>query len=62
VPALVIVGEKDQPFVGASQYMAHKIPDARLAVIAGARHAPNVTHPERFDAELNAFLDELEQP
>jgi pimeloyl-ACP methyl ester carboxylesterase len=62
VPTLVIVGEKDQPFVAASQYMAHKIPSARLAVIAGAGHAPNVTHPQQFDAELSAFLDELEQP
>jgi pimeloyl-ACP methyl ester carboxylesterase len=62
VPTLVIVGEKDQPFVGASQYMAHKIPHGRLAVIEGAGHAPNVSHREQFDAELGAFLDELEQP
>jgi pimeloyl-ACP methyl ester carboxylesterase len=42
--------------------MAHKIPNGRLAVIEGAGHAPNVSHREQFDAELGAFLDELEQP
>ena len=62
VQTLVIVGENDRPFVGASQYMAHKIPHGRMAVIAGAGHAPNVSHREQFDTELGAFLDELEQP
>jgi pimeloyl-ACP methyl ester carboxylesterase len=60
VPAIVIVGENDKPFVGASQYMAHKIPHARLTVIDGAGHAPNVSHREQFDAALAAFLDELD--
>ena len=62
VPTLVIVGENDKPFVGASQYMAHKIPHARLTVIEGAGHAPNVSHRDQFDAALGGFLDELEQP
>jgi pimeloyl-ACP methyl ester carboxylesterase len=61
VPTIVIVGEKDKPFIGASQYMAHKIPPARLTVIEGAGHAPNVSHREKFDAALGAFLDELDE-
>jgi pimeloyl-ACP methyl ester carboxylesterase len=60
VPTLVVVGEKDKPFVGASQYMAHKIPHARLEVIEGAGHAPNVSHRAQFDAALGTFLDQLE--
>jgi pimeloyl-ACP methyl ester carboxylesterase len=39
--------------------MADKIPQARLVVIDGAGHAPTVTHPEAFNAELRAFLAEL---
>jgi len=60
VPVLVIVGEKDKPFLAGSSYMADKIPGAELAVIAGAGHAPNVTHTAEFDARLRTFLDRLE--
>lgn len=60
VPTLVVVGERDEAFLGGSRYMAEKIPGARLAVIEGAGHAPNLSHPERFDAVLASFLDELE--
>jgi pimeloyl-ACP methyl ester carboxylesterase len=58
VPTLVVVGERDQPFLGASQYMAGKIPGARLVTIAGADHAPPVTHPDEFNAALREFLAE----
>jgi pimeloyl-ACP methyl ester carboxylesterase len=60
VPVLVIVGEKDKPFLAGSSYMAEKIPDAELVVIPGAGHAPNVTHTAEFDARLRTFLDRLE--
>lgn len=58
-PVLVIVGELDTPFVGGSQYMAAKIPNAELVVIAGAEHAPNLSHPAEFDAAVRSFLDSL---
>jgi pimeloyl-ACP methyl ester carboxylesterase len=57
-PTLVVVGERDEPFLAGSRYMAAKIPRARLAVIDGAGHAPPVTHPDAFNAELRAFLGE----
>ena len=60
VPTLIIVGERDQPFVGGSRYMATKIPDATLIVIPGARHTPNVTHPDEFEVAVRAFLEQLE--
>jgi pimeloyl-ACP methyl ester carboxylesterase len=56
VPTLVVVGERDEPFLGGSRYMAAKIPDAELAVIDGAGHAPPVTHPAEFNAALRSFL------
>ena len=56
VPTLVIVGERDQPFLGGSRYMAAKIPDAELVVIESAGHAPPVTHPDEFNAVLRTFL------
>jgi pimeloyl-ACP methyl ester carboxylesterase len=59
VPTLVVVGERDEPFLAGSRYMADKIPEARLAVIEGAGHAPPVTHPEAFHRELREFLGQL---
>jgi pimeloyl-ACP methyl ester carboxylesterase len=56
VPALIIIGEKDEPFMAGSQYMANKIPNARLEVIEGAGHASNIDRPEAFNHVLLDFL------
>ena len=61
-PTMVVVGEKDEPFLAGSGYMAAKIPGARLVTIAGAGHAPPVTHPDEFNAALRAFLEETVLP
>jgi pimeloyl-ACP methyl ester carboxylesterase len=58
-PALVVVGAYDAPFRAAADYMAAKIPDARLAVIPDAGHTPNIDQPSLFNAELRAFLDRV---
>jgi pimeloyl-ACP methyl ester carboxylesterase len=58
-PTLVVVGEHDAPFLAGSGYMAAKIPGARLVTIAGAGHAPPVTHPDEFNAEVRSFLEEI---
>jgi pimeloyl-ACP methyl ester carboxylesterase len=62
VPTLVIVGADDKPFLGAADYMAAKIRHARKVVIPAAGHAPNVSQPEIFDAEVSRFLRELSDP
>lgn len=59
VPSLVIVGSLDEPFRGPSDYMAAKIPGARLEVIPGAGHAANLDNPEAFNRALLEFLDSL---
>jgi len=58
-PTLVVVGSEDAPFVKGSHYMASKIPNATLAVIEGAGHAPPVSHPEEFNRVLRSFLEGL---
>ena len=58
VPALVVVGADDTPFLAAADYMAGKIPGARKAVIAGAGHAVNIDQPEAFNAAVLSFLAE----
>jgi pimeloyl-ACP methyl ester carboxylesterase len=59
VPTLVVVGDQDQPFLAPSEYMAKKIPGARLAVIAGAGHSANLDQPEAFNRVVREFLDSL---
>jgi pimeloyl-ACP methyl ester carboxylesterase len=58
-PTLVVVGSEDEPFVKGSHYMAGKIPNATLAVIEGAGHAPPMSHAGEFNAIVRQFLDGL---
>ncbi len=58
-PALVVVGAQDREFLGAADYLAAKLSDARLVVIPDAGHAPNVDQPERFGLHAREFLDEV---
>jgi pimeloyl-ACP methyl ester carboxylesterase len=56
VPSLVLVGENDEPFLAATDYMAAKIPDAAKVVIADAGHAANIDRPEAFNSAVREFL------
>jgi pimeloyl-ACP methyl ester carboxylesterase len=59
VPTLVIVGERDERFVGASRYMAERIAGAELVVVPDAGHAPNLSQPAAFSGALRSFLSRL---
>ncbi len=56
VPALVLVGADDAPFLNAADYMAAKIPGAKKVVIAGAGHAANIDQPGAFNEAVVGFL------
>lgn len=43
-PTTVVVGERDEPFVAASQRMADGIDGSHLVTITGAYHSPHLTH------------------
>jgi pimeloyl-ACP methyl ester carboxylesterase len=59
VPTLVIVGDQDQPFLAPCEYMAKKIPGARLEVIPGAGHSSNLDQPAIFNRVVSNFLQSL---
>jgi len=59
VPALVIVGEKDEPYLRAADVMAAKLPRARKVTISGAGHIVNIEAAEDFEAEVIAFLGQI---
>jgi pimeloyl-ACP methyl ester carboxylesterase len=59
VPTLIVVGDQDQPFLAPCEYMAKKIPGARLEVIPGAGHSSNLDQPAIFNRVLSDFLQGL---
>jgi pimeloyl-ACP methyl ester carboxylesterase len=60
VPTLVVVGADDKPFLAAADYMAAKIPAARLVVIPAAGYAVNIDQPQAFVDAVLPFLNGLE--
>jgi pimeloyl-ACP methyl ester carboxylesterase len=59
VPALVVVGEKDDAYLRAAEVMATRLPRAERCTIAGAGHIANLDEPEAFDAAVTRFLARL---
>ena len=59
VPALVVVGEHDKPYLRAAEVMAAKLPQARHVLIPGAGHIVNIEAAEDFNAALVGFLEGL---
>lgn len=58
-PVLAIAGERDKLTPPqASHFFAQVMPDARAAVIEGAAHAPFLSHPDIFVAQVKSFLHE----
>ena len=60
VPAPVIVGGDDTPFLADADYMAAKIPNARKSVVPRAGHAANLDKPEIFNQVAAEFLESFE--
>ena len=59
VPTLVLVGDKDTPFLGGTDYMAAKIPNSTKVIIEDAGHASNIDQPAAFNAAVKEFLGSL---
>jgi pimeloyl-ACP methyl ester carboxylesterase len=60
VPALIVVGEHDEPFLAATDYMAAKIPGAVKVVLRDAGHAANIDQPNTFNAVVSDFLERVD--
>ena len=62
-PVLLIAGERDERYVAAAHRMASHIPDARVRIVPGAGHAPQLEEPllvaELLDEHLadSGFVD-----
>jgi pimeloyl-ACP methyl ester carboxylesterase len=61
-PALVVVGEKDAPFLRAGEVMAARIPDAEHVIIPAAGHIVNIEETEAFNEIAIGFLRRITAP
>ena len=59
IPALVVVGEKDEPYLRAADVLAARLPKAESVRIPRAGHVVNLEEPAAFDAAVLGFLGRL---
>jgi pimeloyl-ACP methyl ester carboxylesterase len=58
-PALVAVGEKDEAFLRAADFMAARLPRVERETIPGAGHMANIDESEAFNAIALRFLGKI---
>jgi pimeloyl-ACP methyl ester carboxylesterase len=59
-PTLVLAGERDvADFRAIADLLAARLPNARRATVADAGHLPSLEQPERFDAVVLPFLEQV---
>jgi pimeloyl-ACP methyl ester carboxylesterase len=59
-PAQIIVGELDLPTPPSdATLMAHRIPNAHLAIIPGAAHLSNLERPDLFNETVRSFVADI---
>jgi pimeloyl-ACP methyl ester carboxylesterase len=56
VPALIVVGEKDEAYLRAAEVMGARLPRAERVTIQGAGHIVNIEATDAFNAAAIAFL------
>ncbi len=58
IPVLQVLGGDSSPLFTDGTWALHRLlPDSRVVVIDGAKHAAHHTHAERFAAEVRGFLE-----
>lgn len=57
VPTLIIVGDGDQAFLPACEYMQKRIKNSELVVIKNAGHGSNVDQPQQFNQSILGFVE-----
>ena len=60
VPALVVLGEEDEPCVKPSYFLKEVLPGARLEVLAKTGHAVNLEEPALYNRLVMEFIEAVE--
>lgn len=59
LPVLLVLGEEDTLCLETTRWLAGAIPGARLHVVPGGGHAPNLEDESAFNRLLGGFLDQI---
>jgi pimeloyl-ACP methyl ester carboxylesterase len=60
VPALVVLGEEDEPCVKPSHFLKETLPGARLEIVAKTGHAVNLEEPALYNRLVLGFIESVE--
>lgn len=60
VPTLIVVGDRDEPFIEPANTMHWGIPGSELVVVPECGHSPHIEFPDQFNRVLTDFLDRVE--
>lgn len=59
LPVLIIIGDRDKNFRGASEMLKAKCPTAEMVLVASAGHMANEQQPQSFNAHIAEFVHSL---
>ena len=60
VPALIMIGDEDEPCIEPSIFMKRRIPSAGLSVFPQSGHTINLEEPDLFNRTVSDFLTAVE--
>jgi pimeloyl-ACP methyl ester carboxylesterase len=60
VPALVVLGEEDEPCVKPSHFLKDHLPGARLEIVAKTGHCVNLEEPALYNRLIMGFIEGIE--
>jgi pimeloyl-ACP methyl ester carboxylesterase len=60
VPALVVLGDEDEPCVKPSHFLKETLPGARLEVVTRTGHAVNLEEPALYNRVVMGFIEGVE--
>ncbi len=60
VPALIVLGEEDEPCVKPSHFLKETLPGARLEILAKTGHAVNLEEPALYNHLVMEFIETVE--
>ena len=60
VPALVVLGDEDEPCIKPSHFLGENLPGARLEIVAKTGHCVNLEEPALYNRLVIGFIEDIE--
>lgn len=60
LPALIVLGEEDEPCIKPSHFLQETLPGAKLEIVAKTGHAVNLEEPALYNQLVMSFIERVE--